>query len=207
MPASDTVGAVLAGGAGRRMGGGGKATVELAGRPLAAYPTAALRAVCERVVIVCKPGTPLPALPGVDVWEEPEEPRHPLTGIVHALRRARTAVLVCAVDMPFVTAEACFALLAAGRAAGAERGGMGPPGVVARSGGRLQPVFGLYRLQALATLEASAPDASLTATVAALAPLAVDLPESLTRSVNTPADLAAAERRLARERRGEEPAP
>ena len=78
----------------------------LAGRPLISYPAEALRQVCERVVVVCKADTQLPSLPAVDArWDEPDEPRHPLTGIVHALERADGPVLVCAADMPFVTPE------------------------------------------------------------------------------------------------------
>jgi molybdopterin-guanine dinucleotide biosynthesis protein A len=106
------VGAVLAGGSGSRLGGS-KPSVELAGRPLVSYPMAALSGASERVVVVCKPDTELPDLPGLERWNEPEEPRHPLTGIVHALERAAAPVLVCAADMPFVTPDACLTLLQA----------------------------------------------------------------------------------------------
>ena len=41
-------------------------------------------------VVVAKPETDLPPL-DVPVWEEPEEPSHPLTGIVAALEQARAA--------------------------------------------------------------------------------------------------------------------
>src|SRR5215207_7757291 len=94
------IGVLLAGGLGRRLGGRPKAAIEVAGRPLAAYPAAALVGVCERVAFVAKPESELPALPGIERWDEPAEPRHPLTGIVHALERAETAVLVCAATCP-----------------------------------------------------------------------------------------------------------
>ena len=98
--------------------GGGKAARALAGRPLAGYPAVALAAVCERVAIVAKPGEELPDLDGVERWDdEPAEPRHPLTGIVHALERAGEPVLVCAADMPFLTPEALRTLIAAGGSA------------------------------------------------------------------------------------------
>jgi len=88
------IGAVLAGGAGRRIGGG-KAIVELHGRPLLSYPVGVLQAVLGEVAVVAKPQTELPDLPGVHVWHEPEEPHHPLAGIVHALQQADgRAVLV-----------------------------------------------------------------------------------------------------------------
>ena len=90
------IGAVLAGGEGRRLGSGSKAAAQLAGRPLVEYPLEALADVCERVAVVCKRGTCLPELTGVERWDEPDEPRHPLTGIVHALETAAAPVLICA---------------------------------------------------------------------------------------------------------------
>jgi molybdopterin-guanine dinucleotide biosynthesis protein A len=180
------VGVLLAGGAGRRIGGG-KATRVLAGRPLASHPADALRAVCERVAIVAKPGTELPDLTGVEHWDdEPAEPRHPLTGIVHALERAGEPVLVCAADMPFVTAEALRTLMSAG----------GDTATVAVAGGVLQPVLAVYAPAALATLRAAEPDAPLTRTVEALDPVRVALPPPLVRSLDTPEELAAAEAEL-----------
>jgi molybdopterin-guanine dinucleotide biosynthesis protein A len=184
------IGAVLAGGEGLRLGRGSKAAIEVAGHPLAAYPVAALAEVCERVAVVCKPATELPALPGTERWNEPVEPRHPLTGIVHALERAGSAVLVCAADMPFVTPDACLTLLAAAGGAG------GSPAVVAAADGILQPVLGLYAPAALETLRAAPPDSPLTRTVEALDPLRVALPAALVRSVNTPEELAEAEEDL-----------
>ena len=160
----------------------------MAGRPLAAYPASALGAVCDRVAIVCKRDTQLPELPGTERWEEPDEPRHPLTGIVHALVTAGGPVLVCAADMPFVTADACRTLLQAASSA---------PAVVAASDGVLQPTLGLYAPAALELLRAAAADAPLTRTVESLDPVRVALPAALVRSVNTPEDLAEAEALLA----------
>lgn len=186
------IGAVLAGGAGRRLGiadGGGKAGVELAGRALVEYPLAVLAGICERVAIVCKPATRLPALGGaagtVERWDEPVEPRHPLTGIVHALERAGAPVLICAADMPLVTAEACHSLIAV-----AARGGAAA--TVAVRCGQLQPVLGVYAQQALEPLRHAPADVPLTAVVAALDPVRVALPAAVTRNVNTPEDLTAA---------------
>jgi molybdopterin-guanine dinucleotide biosynthesis protein A len=187
------IGAILAGGAGERLGGGSKAAAPLAGRPMAAYPAAALAEVCELVAIVCKPDTELPELPGVERWDEPAEPRHPLTGIVHALERASESVLVCAADMPFVTADACRSLVTSPSAATA---GDGPAAVVAIAGGVLQPTFGLYTSAALHGLRSADPNGSLTGAVEALDPARVALPAALVRSVNTPEDLEAAEREV-----------
>jgi molybdenum cofactor guanylyltransferase len=178
------IGALLAGGSGSRLGSGSKPATLLGGRPLAAYPAEALGEVCDRVAVVCKRDTALPELPGVERWDEPDEPRHPLTGIVHALEQAGAPVLVCAADMPFVTADACRTLLQAAGAA---------PAVVATAEGELQPTFGLYAPAALEALADAAPDAPLTRTVEALDPVRVALPPALVSSVNTPADLAEAE--------------
>jgi molybdopterin-guanine dinucleotide biosynthesis protein A len=173
--------------------GGGKPARLLAGRPLVAWPAAALAPVCERVVIVGKAGDDLPDLDGVERWHEPDEPRHPLTGIVHALERADAPVLVCAADMPFVTPEACRTLAAAGGSANA---------AVAVAAGVLQPVFALYAPAALELLTAAEPDAPLTSTVEALNPARVALPPPLVRSVDTPDELAEAERELGAQRHG-----
>ena len=182
------IGAVLAGGEGRRLGGGSKAAAQLAGRPLVDYPLEALAAVCERVAVVCKRDTRLPELTGAERWDEPDEPRHPLTGLVHALETAGAPVLVCAADMPFVTADACRTLI---------QGAGGSPAVVASAAGVLQPTFGLYAPAALDVLRAAPPDAALTRTVEGLDPARVALPPSLVRSVNTPEELADAEALLA----------
>jgi molybdenum cofactor guanylyltransferase len=182
------IGALLAGGSGSRLGAGSKPTVLVGGRPLASYPAQALGVVCQRVAVVCKRDTELPELPGTERWDEPDEPRHPLTGIVHALVTAGGPVLVCAADMPFVTADACRTLL---QAAGAT------PAVVATAEGILQPTFGLYAPAALEVLRAAPADAPLTRTVEALDPVHVALPAPLVRSVNTPEELAEAEALLA----------
>jgi len=168
------------------MDGTSKPAALLRGRPLASYPAAALAAVCERVAVVCKPSTELPDLPGTERWDEPERPRHPLTGITHALERAEEPVIVCAADMPFVTPDACLSLLTAA-------GGGGAPAAVAIAGGVLQPVFGVYAPLALDTLRAADEGAALTATVEALDPIRVAVPPRLVASVNTPEELTAAE--------------
>jgi molybdopterin-guanine dinucleotide biosynthesis protein A len=181
------IGAVLAGGAGKRFGFRSKPSALLAGRALASYPARALAEVCETVALVCKRGSDVPELGDVQRWIEPDEPRHPLTGIVHALEHAGEPVLVCAADMPFVTADACRSLL------GAPRKSMA---VVATADGVLQPTFGVYAPAALKLLRDAPPDAPLTRTVEALHPARVALPGRVVQSVNTPEELALAERVL-----------
>lgn len=186
----EPLGVVLSGGRGRRIGGA-KALVPLAGRPLISYPVQALRSVLTDVRIVAKPGTELPALDGVEVWAEPEEPRHPLVGIVHALRLAAPrAVLVCAADMPFLTRDALAGLAAADP--------RGAPAVVAARPGGLEPLLGCYQPQAAGLLEPAAVQARapLRAAVAAMAPALLDLGPDADRvlfNVNSNEDLARAE--------------
>lgn len=181
------IGVLLAGGRGRRLGERSKAAIEVAGRPLAAYPAAALAGVCERVALVAKPDTDLPRIPGVERWNEPAEPRHPVAGIAYALERAGEAVLVCAADMPYVTPDACATVIAAGGTA---------PAAVAVAGGVVQPLLAVYAPAALPGLRGAAPDARLTDVVEGLAAARVALPPAIVRSVNTPEDLAAAEAEL-----------
>ncbi len=192
------IGAVLAGGAGRRLAAGrghgapaSKAAARLAGRPLVTYPLATLGRVCGRVAVVCKRDTALPAVGGVERWDEPDEPRHPVAGIVHALERAGEAVLVCAVDMPFVTEEDCRGLIAAAGEIAAT-----PRSVVAVGERGLEPLLGVYALEDLPLLRRAPAEAPLRATVAALDPVRVELSAAVLKSVNTSEDLAAAEAAL-----------
>ena len=180
------IGCILAGGLGRRLGAP-KATVDLGGRPLISYPLAALEAVCERVVVVGKRDTELPDL-DAERWDEPDDPRHPVAGSTHALERAGGTILVCGADMPFVTPAAC------GLIADELRPGM--KAAVAFSGGRLQPLLAAYAPEALEVLRLAPDDEPLTRTVESLMPITVDLDARTVFNVNTPEDLAEAERRL-----------
>ncbi|WP_205698971.1 molybdenum cofactor guanylyltransferase [Conexibacter sp. SYSU D00693] len=178
------LGAVLAGGAGRRIGGD-KAVVELHGRPLLHYALDVLSAVVDDVVVVAKRATRLPPVAGrADVWVEPDEPRHPLCGVVHAIKLARgRPVLLVAGDLPLLDQATLRALLradAGGRAAA----------VVAQADGRLQPLCALYRPRALAGLEGFDATTRTQEVVAALDPVVVDLPDGrVLHNVNAPEDL------------------
>ena len=191
----EPLGVVLAGGRGRRMGGA-KALVELAHRPLISYPLEAMWRALGNVAIVAKTDTRLPELTGAVVWVEPDEPRHPLTGIVHALGLAGARpVVVCAADMPLITSE----LIGAIAAAPAD----GRPAVVASLGGELQPLLARYEPGALAPLSAALrrPQIPLREAVAALAPARFEMadPECLF-NVNSPAELLQAAALLDRRR-------
>jgi molybdopterin-guanine dinucleotide biosynthesis protein A len=150
---------VLAGGRGSRLGGE-KAAIELGGRPLASYPAAALTEAGIEAVVYAKPGQALPEL-DVPVRREPDEPRHPLCGIVAALRDCAPTgrpLVVVACDLPFVPP----ALLAAFAAAP-------EPLVIAAPGGRPQPLLGRYDPALLPALETALEDEEpLTRTVTEL---------------------------------------
>jgi len=181
---SRPVGAILAGGAGLRIGGD-KATVELHGKPLICYPLEALGEVLGKVAILTKTSTRLPPISGATVWIEPERPRHPLVGITQALALAGgRPVLVCAADLPFVTPELIRRLVRAdpGRA----------PAVVACAQGLMNPLLGCYQPRALQLLAGPARTATdpLLETIASIEPvlLEADDPEELF-DVDTPDDL------------------
>ena len=185
MSAVGATGIVLAGGAGRRMGGD-KALAPFRGKPLIAHPLAAMGEVCERVAVVCKDETLLPDLPdGVERWDEPAEPRHPIAGITYALESAGTAIVVCAADMPFVTAAVLRSV--------AGPLGSGARAVVAIADGVPQPVLAAYAASALGGLRAARSEAALTETVLGLEPVRVEVDADIAVSIDTPEALAAAE--------------
>lgn len=95
------VAAVLAGGAGRRMGSP-KATVELAGRPLIFHVIATAREAGLSTIVIAKPGSVLPPL-DCPVISEPAEPTHPLAGVIAALEHCLAPVVVLACDLPLLS--------------------------------------------------------------------------------------------------------
>jgi len=149
--------AVLAGGRARRMGVA-KASAPLCGRPLICYPLRAARDAGLDAVVVAKRSSELPPL-REPVLSEPDRPRHPLCGVVAALRHAGGPVIAVGCDMPFVSADLLRWL------------GGGKRAVAARVRGRLQPLPALYSPGDLPVLEgALAAQRSMRATLQALGP-------------------------------------
>lgn len=189
------IGVVLAGGRGARMGGS-KLTVRLRGRPLIEFPLRALRAVLDEVAVIAKPDVLLPPLPGVTVWMEPAEPRHPLVGIVEALALAGgRPVIVCAADLPLITPGLIERIRAADLGSA--------PAAIASHGDQIQPLLGRYQPAAADLLRPAARRASepVLRVVAGLAPVRVEVadPDELF-NVNSPEDLLVASGLLARVR-------
>jgi molybdopterin-guanine dinucleotide biosynthesis protein A len=186
------IGAVLAGGRGRRIGGQ-KATVELDGHPLVAYPVATLSAVVEEVVLVVKNGTVVPELGAAlaAVWTEPDELHHPVAGIVHALRAANgRPVLIAAGDRPLLTPEI------AGLFARADP--TDAPAVIASVAGRPEPLLGLYTPAALPGLARYGPGDATGEVVLALGPRLIEVDdEDAFLSVKAPEDVLRASALLA----------
>lgn len=191
--AEAAVGAILAGGLGRRIGGA-KPTMQLAGRPLLDHALDAVRATGLEPLVVAKPDTPLPEL-GCRVLREPQQPVHPLCGLVAALRGLGGRPLVAvACDMPFLDSG-----LLAWLAAATE------PLVLTETSDRLQPFPGRYDASLLPHLEAAMVAAeALHTCLAGLSPRRIrdeelahfGSVERLAFNVNTPADLDRAERML-----------
>jgi molybdopterin-guanine dinucleotide biosynthesis protein A len=184
-----TLGVVLAGGRGSRLGGA-KPTAELAGQSLISYPLAALAEAGLEAVVVAKPDTDLPPL-DVDVLTEPAEPVHPMAGIVAALRQTGRPIVVIGCDFPFVPAALLRALADAPE-----------PLVIPAPGGEPQPLVARWTPALLPALEAALDlEEPLRRTVAALSPRLLDDaelapfgdPARVFFNVNTPADLRRAE--------------
>jgi molybdopterin-guanine dinucleotide biosynthesis protein A len=192
--AGGAVGAVLAGGRGSRLGGA-KPTAELAGRPLITYPLAALATAGIDSFVVAKHDTELPPLTA-DIVAEPEQPTHPLAGIVAALRHAGGPLVVLGCDFPFAPPALLRALADAPE-----------PLVVPAPGGDPQPLMARWAPELLPRLEdALEREEPLRRTVAALDPRLLDDAE-LARfgdparaflNVNTRDDLARATAFVAR---------
>ena len=171
-----------------------KALAELASRPLVARVVSTVGSAGLDPVVVAKPDSPLPKL-DCRVLTEPQEPRHPLTGVLAALgASAGRGVVAIACDMPLVPAK----LL--GWLAQLEQ-----PVAVCEVNGRLEPLLGRYSPQVIEQLEvALAAGASMRDAVAALDPFVIEEervarfgdPARIFFNVNSPDDLAEAERLL-----------
>lgn len=139
-PRESVTGLVLAGGLARRMGGGDKGLVELAGRPMIEYVLDALRPQVGSVMINANRNLERYAVYGHPVIaDELEGFLGPLAGVASVLPHVATEfVLAVPCDAPLLSADLARRLVDACVAARADL-------AVASDGQRLQPVFMLLR--------------------------------------------------------------
>jgi molybdopterin-guanine dinucleotide biosynthesis protein A len=194
-----TLGVLLAGGKGTRLGTGiPKALVVCGGRTLLARATATLESLCDLLVVVAPRELELPAL-RADRVEDPPDAQGPLAAMIAGFAsRPFDEALVLAVDMPLVTAPALSALRALRGDALA---------VMAAPNALPQPLAAWYASAARAILEAAirSGERSVIAACRMLSPRLVHdaeleaIPEGggFQWNVNTFEDLARAERMLA----------
>jgi molybdenum cofactor guanylyltransferase len=131
---------------------------------------------CAGPVVVAKHSTRLPEL-SCDLWLEPDEPAHPLCGVVTALARARGPIVVVPCDVPFLPVALIDRLAGCAGAAVVES----PRGI--------EPLLARYGPEALDVLgSAMASGKSARAAVTPLDPEVIRYDDELL-NVNTPADL------------------
>jgi len=192
---------VLAGGRARRMGGGDKPLVELCGRPLLRHLLDRLQPQVSLLALNVN-DDPSPYQPfGLPILPDslPGRPG-PLAGILAALDWAAIAgaghVLTVPGDTPFLPPDLALRLGAAILA--------GAPAAMAASGGRRHPIAGLWPVTAREGLRRAVRDAGLRRAddwARDLGTVSVDFaidPFDPFFNLNSPDDLAAAERLLER---------
>lgn len=192
---SDVAGCVLAGGLGRRLGGVDKGLVELAGRPLAARALERLRPQVATLVVSANRNVEAYArLCDRVVSDATSAFDGPLAGVVAAMAATDAPVLaVVPCDCPFFPEDLVARLGAA----------FGRPGVeiaTVRAAGRLQPAFLLARTALRPAIETAlaSGERRIARFFAQRETVEVDFSDAPAAfdNINTPEDLAAAERRL-----------
>ena len=194
---ADILGVVLAGGLARRMGGGDKPLLPLAGRPILSHLLDRLAPQVAALALNANgdPGRFAAAAPGLPVLPDPV-PGHPgplagiLAGLDHAAARGFPAVLTVPGDSPFIPDDLAARLDAARRAADAP--------VAHAASGRLHPPVALWATALRDDLRAAlAAGEGRVAAWAARHRAATArwpaVPRDPFLNLNTPEDLAAAE--------------
>jgi len=210
--AGDRVGVLLAGGRSRRMGGGDKCLRPLAGRPLLQHAVARAAPQVDRLVINANGDSARFAAFGLPVIADMVGGfAGPLAGVLTGLCWAHENAPACshvatfATDVPFFPTDLVERLEAA-VAAGADM-------ACAESGGRTQPVFGLWPVRLRDALrhalmaERIAKVECWTARFACAHVRYETEPIDPFFNINTPDDLAAAEAMVPERRPGDDARP
>lgn len=190
-------GVILAGGAGRRMGGADKALLPLAGRPLIARVAERFAPQVERLAVSANGDPARLAFLGLTVLPDAEADRGPLAGVLAALDWAAalgaTAVVTVAVDTPLLPEDLVPRLCLA---ADESPGGL----AMAQSDERDHPTFALWPVSMrgpVADFLASGEKARIRALADAFGATRAKFVESdAFANLNTPEDLARAEQLL-----------
>ncbi len=195
-----TLGVLLAGGRGRRLGAGmPKALVTVAGRTLLDRALDTLNSICEETVVCTRPNLELPVSADRLLRDAPGG-LGPIAGAVAGLTsRPFDRAVLFGVDMPLIGRDLLEALLA-------ELERSGRIAVIPAPGGILQPLASVVRPEAVAPLSAryDAGERSITSAMLSLDPLILDdaavarLPGGVGcfLNVNHSGDVAEAQRRL-----------
>lgn len=176
-------GLVLAGGAGRRMGGVDKAALRVGGVALLDRVLAAARPVCARLVVV---GPVRPTeVAGVEFVAEPEPGGGPVPAVVAGLQATTgcDVVLVLAADLPLLRTRHLLGLVAALD---------GEEAAAAADVGGANPLLAAYGVPELAARVAALGPGDAAVRLLPRGVVTVDLGPG-TLNVNRPQDLAAAE--------------
>ena len=142
--ATNVLGCILAGGAGRRLGGRDKGLIELDGRPLVEHCRDRLAPQVDAMLVSANRHQAwyrrfVPRVVGDDDNADGDAMAGPLAGMLAAMRAAPQAMIVCVpCDSPFFPRDLVQRLRAA-------LGTDSRTIAVARTPARLQPVFALFR--------------------------------------------------------------
>jgi molybdenum cofactor guanylyltransferase len=181
-PTGNVAGAVLAGGASRRMGRT-KALIDVGGVPMAGRVAGALAAAgCRPVVIVGGDPDELQPL-GLPFVADRHPGAGPLGGVITALEAVGGDVVVAACDLPELDAATVLALLDASEDDAAA--------VIVAVTDRLEPALARWPHRTLTALHAlfDAGQRSLQAAVLAVGHVEVPVAAAALRNINTPGDL------------------
>jgi molybdopterin-guanine dinucleotide biosynthesis protein A len=200
MQSFDIKGVILAGGKGKRMGNQDKGLIMLANRPLIAHVISAFSPQVDSISISANQNISDYQSFGYGVFEDSiGDFAGPLAGLysalleVNKLANGSNALVVVPCDAPLLSKDLVSRLVDA-------VGDSNPLAVIPHDGTRLQPLFGLYSLKALGSLEAflNSGQRKVGIWVESLSPQVVDFsdqPDAFL-NINSPEELSEAEKKI-----------